>query len=176
MKNSVLWPLAFVASAGCGDNHYIVEGAHYQYVVSTIELPVSATDAIAFAIDLDGDSNPDNNLGQSLDLLKGFGFDIRSTVAEGVRNGGILMGLDLQTTDFFDADAQAVHRVGLQSTPMKKQKINITLDPDVVAWFKQQAGGRGYQTLINATLREAMQQKTIEETLRRVIREELHSA
>ena len=72
--------------------------------------------------------------------------------------------------------AQAVHRVGLQSTPMKKQKINITLDPDVVAWFKQQAGGRGYQTLINATLREAMQQKTIEETLRRVTREELHSA
>ena len=72
--------------------------------------------------------------------------------------------------------AQAVHRVGLQPAAMKKQKINITLDPDVVAWFKQQAGGRGYQTLINATLREAMQQKTIEETLRRVIREELHSA
>jgi uncharacterized protein (DUF4415 family) len=45
--------------------------------------------------------------------------------------------------------AQAVHRVGLQPTPNKKQKINITLDPDVVAWFKQQAGGRGYQTLIN---------------------------
>ena len=70
--------------------------------------------------------------------------------------------------------AQAVHRVGLQPAA-KKLKINITLDPDVVAWFKQQAGGRGYQTLINATLREAMQQKTIEETLRRVIREELHS-
>jgi uncharacterized protein (DUF4415 family) len=67
-------------------------------------------------------------------------------------------------------------RVGLQPASMRKQKINITLDPDVVAWFKQQAGGRGYQTLINATLREAMQQKTIEETLRRVIREELHSA
>ncbi|TMQ75121.1 hypothetical protein ACCUM_1951 [Candidatus Accumulibacter phosphatis] len=72
--------------------------------------------------------------------------------------------------------AQAVHRVGLHPPAMKKQKINITLDPDVVAWFKQQAGGRGYQTLINATLREAMQQKTIEETLRRVIREELHLA
>jgi uncharacterized protein (DUF4415 family) len=72
---------------------------------------------------------------------------------------------------------QAVHRVGLQaSMPTRKQKINITLDPDVVAWFKQQAGGRGYQTLINAALREAMQKKTIEDTLRRVIREELHSA
>ena len=60
------------------------------------------------------------------------------------------------------------------SVAMKKQKINLTLDPDVLAWFKQQAGGRGYQTLINATLRDAMHKKTIEETLRRVIREELH--
>ncbi|MBU0500912.1 MAG: BrnA antitoxin family protein [Gammaproteobacteria bacterium] len=59
---------------------------------------------------------------------------------------------------------------------MKKQKINITLDADVLAWFKEQAGGRGYQTLINATLREAMQRKGIEEALRRVIREELHAA
>jgi uncharacterized protein (DUF4415 family) len=69
----------------------------------------------------------------------------------------------------------AVHRVGLHPASKKKQKINITLDPEVVAWFKQQAGGRGYRTLINAALREAMRQKTIEETLRRVIREELHS-
>jgi uncharacterized protein (DUF4415 family) len=59
---------------------------------------------------------------------------------------------------------------------MKKQKINITLDPDIVAWFKQRAGGRGYQTLINATLREAMRGQQIEETLRRVIREELRSS
>ncbi len=72
--------------------------------------------------------------------------------------------------------AQAVHRVGLQSTPMKKQKINIALDPDVVAWFKQQAGRRGHQTLINAALREAMQQETIEEALQQVIQEELHSS
>jgi uncharacterized protein (DUF4415 family) len=67
-----------------------------------------------------------------------------------------------------------------QSTPpisaghaFKKQKINITLDPDVVAWFKARAGGRGYQTLINASLREAMGRATLEETLRRVLREEM---
>lgn len=62
------------------------------------------------------------------------------------------------------------------SAALKKHKINLTLDPDVLAFFKQQAGGRGYQTLINATLREAMRAKSIEETLRRVIREELHHA
>jgi uncharacterized protein (DUF4415 family) len=70
----------------------------------------------------------------------------------------------------------AAHRVGLKPVPVKKQKINLSLDPDVVAWFKEQAGGRGYQTLINAALRGAMREKSLEETLRRVIREELHPA
>jgi uncharacterized protein (DUF4415 family) len=56
---------------------------------------------------------------------------------------------------------------------LKKKKINITLDPDVLGWYRAQAGGKGYQTLINATLREAMTLHTIEETMRRVIREEL---
>lgn len=56
---------------------------------------------------------------------------------------------------------------------MKKQKINITLDPDLVAWFKAQAGGRGYQTLINAALREAMDRALLEDALRRIIREEM---
>ena len=61
------------------------------------------------------------------------------------------------------------------SAALKKQKINITLDPDVLGWYKTQAAGRGYQTLINATLREAMRAKDIETTLRRVIREELRA-
>jgi uncharacterized protein (DUF4415 family) len=70
--------------------------------------------------------------------------------------------------------ARAVHRVGLKPAPGKKTKIRIALDPDLVSWFKDQSGERGYQTLINATLREAMQRQTLEDTLRRVIREELH--
>ena len=68
-----------------------------------------------------------------------------------------------------EAEGRAVFRSAL-----KKQKINITLDPDVVSWFKAQAGGRGYQTLINATLREAMQKKTLADVVRETIREELH--
>lgn len=70
--------------------------------------------------------------------------------------------------------AQAVHRLGLRPA-QKKVKINITLDPDVIAWFKHEAGGRGYQTLINAALREAMTQQSMETLLRRVVREELAS-
>jgi uncharacterized protein (DUF4415 family) len=70
---------------------------------------------------------------------------------------------------------RAVYRVNFQSMP-RKQKISIALDPEVVAFFKAQAGERGYQTLINAALREAMQQRTLETMLRQVIREELHPA
>lgn len=68
---------------------------------------------------------------------------------------------------------RAVYRVNFQPMPRKKQKISITLDPEVVAWFKARAGERGYQTLINAALHEAMQRETLETLLRRVIREEL---
>ena len=57
-----------------------------------------------------------------------------------------------------------------------KQKISIALDADVLSWYKDQAGGRGYQTLINSTLRTAMQQQDVAETLRQVLREELQRA
>lgn len=39
---------------------------------------------------------------------------------------------------------------------LKKQRISINLDPDIIAFFKEQAGERGYQTLINQTLRQVM--------------------
>jgi len=89
----------------------------------------------------------------------------------------------LQTSDLDDLDevppltaadfSKAVHRVGLKPVG-KKLKINLTVDPDVVAWYKARAAGRGYQTLMNAALREGMRGVEIAETLRQVIREELH--
>lgn len=56
--------------------------------------------------------------------------------------------------------------------------FTVRIDTDVLNWFRQQvheAGGGNYQTLINEALREHMQLKEdLEQTLRRVIREELH--
>ena len=71
--------------------------------------------------------------------------------------------------------SNAVHRFGLKPVG-KKLKINLTLDPDVVEWYKARAGGRGYQTLMNAALREGMRGFEITEILRQVIREELRTA
>lgn len=65
--------------------------------------------------------------------------------------------------------------------PKGKTRITIRLDEDVVGWFKaqvDQAGGGNYQSLINSALREHIGRvaEPLEDTLRRVLREELKRA
>ena len=67
--------------------------------------------------------------------------------------------------------------------PVPKGKIRVTsrLDEDILAWFRAQveaAGGGNYQALINDALRQhiARTREPLEETLRRIIREEMKRA
>ena len=62
-----------------------------------------------------------------------------------------------------------------------KVRITIRLDADIIDHFKNivhKAGGGNYQTLINDALREHIQaqDKGLEKTIRKVIREELKAA
>lgn len=54
--------------------------------------------------------------------------------------------------------------------------MNIFLDGAVIEHFKAKAGARGYQTLINETLKQAIQAETLEGVIRKTIREELRRA
>jgi uncharacterized protein (DUF4415 family) len=62
-----------------------------------------------------------------------------------------------------------------------KTRITIRLNDDILDWFRQQvhlAGGGNYQTLINDVLRNYIEQnepdrEPLEDTLRRIVREEL---
>lgn len=69
--------------------------------------------------------------------------------------------------------------VPAESEPEGKVRITIRLDHDIVDRFFQMAeasgGATGYQTLINAALREYLDGKAprFEDALRRIIREEL---
>jgi uncharacterized protein (DUF4415 family) len=70
-------------------------------------------------------------------------------------------------------------RGAIDSTQEGKTRITIRLDNDILEWFREQvhkAGGGNYQTMINNALREHIQQcrEPLEETLRRVLREELN--
>jgi uncharacterized protein (DUF4415 family) len=63
--------------------------------------------------------------------------------------------------------------------PSGKERVTIRLDKDLLEFFYDQvdrAGGGNYQTLINSALRtfvDGHRQPTLEQTLRKVIREEL---
>lgn len=75
-------------------------------------------------------------------------------------------------------DFSKAKRGPVASVPRGKTRITIRLDDDVIAWFKKRvhnAGGGSYQALINTALREQIQSsgEPLEETLRRVVREEL---
>ena len=68
--------------------------------------------------------------------------------------------------------AHGVIRVAGREVPRGKQRLTMYLDNAVVEYFKARAGARGYQTLINAALKQAIEHETLENTLRRVMREE----
>ena len=75
-------------------------------------------------------------------------------------------------------DFSKAKRGAVVKAPPGKVRITIRLDEDVVEWFREQThevGGGNYQTLINAALREHVESRVepLEETLRRVVREEL---
>ena len=69
---------------------------------------------------------------------------------------------------------RAKFRVGLEPAP-RKRRVTILLDTVLIEFFRAKAGERGYQTFINETLRQAMEREGLEESLRRIIREELNN-
>ncbi len=64
-------------------------------------------------------------------------------------------------------------RFGGRKVPKGKVRISILLDADIVAYYKTLSGGKGYQTLINETLKHNILQRDLENILRQIIREEL---
>lgn len=76
-------------------------------------------------------------------------------------------------------DFSRARRGAVVPVPPGKTRITIRIDTDVLDWFRRQvhtAGGGNYQTLINDALREHLERReeNLEDTLRRVLREEMH--
>ena len=78
-------------------------------------------------------------------------------------------------------DFSKTNRGPVLPVPKGKTRITIRLDEDLISWFRarvEQAGGGNYQSLINDALRQhiAQAREPLEETLRRVVREEIRRA
>lgn len=75
-------------------------------------------------------------------------------------------------------DFSNARRGPVRPLPPGKSRITIRLDDEVLEWFKDEveaAGGGNYQSNINRVLQEHIRRsrESLEETLRRVLREEL---
>ena len=75
-------------------------------------------------------------------------------------------------------DFRSGRRGAVLRVPSGKRRITIRIDDDILEWFRDQvhkAGGGSYQTLMNDALRGVVEsaERNIEDTLRRVLREEL---
>ena len=67
----------------------------------------------------------------------------------------------------------------IEKKPKGKTRITIRIDTEVLDWFRDEVereGGGNYQTRINEALQEYMvsQREPLEDTIRRILREELH--
>ena len=83
-------------------------------------------------------------------------------------------------TDFTDAKpVSAIPALAkLQAATGGKTRITMRVDNEVLAVFKARAeiGGGNYQTLLNEALKQVATGQTLEEVVRKTIREELHAA
>ncbi|KFL26493.1 hypothetical protein JP74_12130 [Devosia sp. 17-2-E-8] len=63
---------------------------------------------------------------------------------------------EIDFSDIPEADDRFFERARPAHFRPLKQQLTLRIDTDLIAWFKQEAGGdgRGYQTRINQALRE----------------------
>ena len=85
---------------------------------------------------------------------------------------------DDESPELSAADAAQLRPLGevLPGFVTGKTRITINIDDAVLQAYKARAGGRGYQTLINETLRRGLQADAVKEALREVLREERQAA
>ena len=86
---------------------------------------------------------------------------------------------DIDTSDApeitMDIADKGIVRVNGKPVAHGKTRLTMYLDTALVEYFKPKAGARGYQTLINEALKQAIMHESLETTLRRVLRDFRHS-
>jgi hypothetical protein len=102
--------LSFTATAAHAANYT------RSYLVNDFLLPTTASETNSYAIDVDGDGRPDNNLGQLFTALTTQGFDISGSMQAATASGSIVHLVGLRSTDALfknDPAAQATWCIGV---------------------------------------------------------------
>lgn len=125
---------ALVFAAGCGNSAAssadagldtpialdapVVPRTYTQYVLDDVRLPADATEAAAYAFDLDGDASADNGVARVLAAYAAMGFQNQQVLDVWLARGQAIMLAQLGAEDFTnDADATFALYHGAQPMP-----------------------------------------------------------
>lgn len=81
---------------------------HHHYVIDSVQVPTSNTEARTFGQDLDGDTVVDNQLGQVLATFAGQGFEVQASTTQSVDRGTSITLLDLLANSFTTEPAATI--------------------------------------------------------------------
>ena len=97
------------------------------------------------------------------------------TKTPGAEAAAKLTQADFDRASFRVAGKKATRAQWQAAVPARigKQRVSIMLDAPIIAHFRAAAGERGYQTLINETLRRVMEGERVITEVRLAVREEL---
>ncbi len=124
---------------GCGDNELVLEGPHYQYVMSDLRIPINNVSARETGLDLNGDKAIDNQLGMVFGTLANMGLGVGGTAREAMLRGGLTVLADLQTIDLEESDLS-----GLTTYLGRDPSPTPCLDPARLETCGQQFLGHGH--------------------------------
>ncbi|MCS6913389.1 MAG: hypothetical protein RMK29_02480 [Myxococcales bacterium] len=122
----VTWGL-LLAAAGCGGSGDDechpdkISGTSYKFATNSIKLPTSA---MSYALDIDGDMRPDNQLRAIVGAISSANFDLQGPVDKSVADGEAVILVDLVASDLMNGCAKAT--LYLANRPMGKPKFDGT--------------------------------------------------
>jgi hypothetical protein len=100
---AALVSMSLVACDDASEGQTTSERPHHHYVANKMYVPTNANQAREYGLDVNGDGTVDNRFGMVLGALSSTGIDIQGVADKSVAEGGIILLVDLQTSNFQNA-------------------------------------------------------------------------
>ena len=113
IRSASLWSLACLAATTAHAATYT-----RNYVANTIHLPTTNAEALSYAIDVDGDDAPDNQLGKVFAALASQGLVFSDWTNAAVASGSIVHRIDVQSADRAFANDPGAHATWCIGAPL----------------------------------------------------------
>jgi hypothetical protein len=133
--------MSLVPRDGAAEGASTLEGPHYHYVANRMYVPTSASQAREYGLDLNNNGTVDNQFGMMLSALASQGIDVPGRADKSVAEGGIILLVNLQTTNFPKRGPRRASRciAGTRRTHPRATRVRATRAPRRPCWYVRAA-------------------------------------